>query len=181
MCERCPLSALREELGFKQTAGFGSQTPEILFIAINPPVAGNQTLEKSWQGGFIPFYRKDEQQHLFYKALREAGLIRGDSKKDLLSDFAQRFYITNIIKCPTPANRAPKKQELAACRQTLLAEVEALKPKLICALGRLVTENLPAEIKNEYRVFQAAFPKGFFSKKFREDMEKLEDARGNLS
>lgn len=44
-------------------------------------------------------------------------------------------FITNTVKCRPPRNRRPKPDELEACRPYLLAQVAAVRPKVIVTLG----------------------------------------------
>ena len=45
-------------------------------------------------------------------------------------------YITNIVKCRTPDNRAPQPDEVATCLPYLVRQIELVQPKLIVALGK---------------------------------------------
>lgn len=57
------------------------------------------------------------------KVLASAGLSREDA------------FITNIVKCRPPGNRAPRPDEVEACRPYLLRQHELVQPKVIVALG----------------------------------------------
>ncbi len=46
-------------------------------------------------------------------------------------------FITNVVKCRPPANRAPEPDEVAACMPFLLAQIAAIKPRIICTLGNV--------------------------------------------
>ena len=48
----------------------------------------------------------------------------------------REVYICNVVKCRPPENRAPQPDEAAACSPFLFRQIEALGPKVICALGR---------------------------------------------
>ena len=48
----------------------------------------------------------------------------------------KNIYLTNIVKCRPPENRDPTDEEKAAWSPVLMAEIIALKPKLIVCLGR---------------------------------------------
>ena len=54
----------------------------------------------------------------------------------------EQVYICNIIKCRPPANRNPESDEIAACEPFLLAQLQAVQPKLICALGTFAAQTL---------------------------------------
>jgi DNA polymerase len=46
-------------------------------------------------------------------------------------------YICNIIKCRPPENRDPSEKEIKACSCYIEKQIELIKPKVICPLGRL--------------------------------------------
>lgn len=51
-------------------------------------------------------------------------------------------YITNIVKCRPPGNRDPEPDEIKACEPYLRRQIELIRPKLICALGRIAIQGL---------------------------------------
>jgi len=56
--------------------------------------------------------------------------------KEIVGVDRSNLYITNIVKCFTPNNRAPKPNEIDNCRpQFLDEEIAIIKPKLIITLG----------------------------------------------
>lgn len=54
----------------------------------------------------------------------------------------EEVYIANIIKCRPPENRNPEPDEIAACEPFLVKQLEAIRPKLICALGTFAAQTL---------------------------------------
>jgi DNA polymerase len=48
----------------------------------------------------------------------------------------QAVYITNVVKCRPPNNRVPQPDEIEACHPFLKKQLLAIRPKVICALGR---------------------------------------------
>lgn len=56
--------------------------------------------------------------------LSDAGLHRRD------------VFITNVVKCRPPRNRAPRTNEITSCSRYLDKEIEIICPKLIVTLGR---------------------------------------------
>lgn len=54
----------------------------------------------------------------------------------------EMFYITNIVKCHTPANRAPESDETAACSHFLAQEILTIRPKFVITLGAVAFEAL---------------------------------------
>lgn len=53
---------------------------------------------------------------------------------------ARRVYVTNVLKCRPPRNRAPSASELAACEPHLLRQIALLRPRLIVAMGRYAVQ-----------------------------------------
>jgi len=47
----------------------------------------------------------------------------------------QDVYITNIVKCRPPKNRAPSKKEEESCNDFINQEIEIINPKIICVMG----------------------------------------------
>lgn len=47
----------------------------------------------------------------------------------------ERTFITSTVKCRPPGNRRPHREEIAACRPYLLAQIGAVRPKVIVAMG----------------------------------------------
>src|SRR2546430_15781009 len=44
-------------------------------------------------------------------------------------------FITNLVKCRPPANRAPKADELEACPPYLRGQIEAVRPRFLVTLA----------------------------------------------
>lgn len=65
--------------------------------------------------------------------LKEVGLSLND------------VYIANILKCRPPENRDPLPEEIKAHTPWLLAQIEQIKPKVVCSLGNYATKFFLAE------------------------------------
>jgi len=52
------------------------------------------------------------------------------------------IYMTNIVKCRTPSNRAPQNDEVAECLNYLRNQVILVKPKIIVLLGKIAATNI---------------------------------------
>jgi uracil-DNA glycosylase family 4 len=53
-----------------------------------------------------------------------------------------QVYICNVVKCRPPENRTPRPEEMLACSRYLVPQVQAVRPKLIVALGRCAAQAL---------------------------------------
>lgn len=106
----CALHETRNTVVF----GTGSARSGIVFVGEAP---GAQEDEKG-----IPFVGRAGQ--LLDKILAAIGVARDD------------VYICNVLKCRPPNNRDPQPLEAATCTPFLRDQLEALEPKVICALGR---------------------------------------------
>jgi uracil-DNA glycosylase family 4 len=51
-------------------------------------------------------------------------------------------YICNVLKCRPPENRNPLPHEIEQCSPYLKRQLEALKPRVICCLGKFAAELL---------------------------------------
>jgi DNA polymerase len=48
----------------------------------------------------------------------------------------REVYICNIVKCRPPGNRTPLSDEVSSCRPFLDAQIDAVQPRVIIALGK---------------------------------------------
>ncbi len=108
-CTRCKLSRGRTQIVF----GIGNPRADLVFVGEAPGA------EEDAQGE--PFVGRAGQ--LLTRIIQAIGLKRED------------VYICNIIKCRPPGNRNPEPDEIASCEPFLLKQLQAIRPKLICALG----------------------------------------------
>lgn len=74
----------------------------------------------------VPFVGRAGQ--LLDSLLAEVGLAR------------DRVAVANVLKCRPPANRKPRRAEVARCRPWLEHQIELLDPSLILALGGTAAE-----------------------------------------
>jgi DNA polymerase len=54
----------------------------------------------------------------------------------------EEVYIANIIKCRPPQNRNPEPDEIGSCSPFLMKQIQAIQPKIICALGTFAAQTL---------------------------------------
>ena len=119
-CQRCPLCRTRTHLVF----GEGSPQAALAFVGEAPGA------DEDAQGR--PFVGKAGQ--LLNRIIEAMGMTRRD------------VYICNILKCRPPDNRNPRPDEIMSCEPFLVRQLQALKPKVICALGTFAAHAL---LKNE--------------------------------
>lgn len=50
------------------------------------------------------------------------------------------IYITNILKCRPPENRAPSYEEIRAHTPWLIEQIKKINPKIVCSLGNYATK-----------------------------------------
>ena len=116
-CTRCKLHTLgRKQIVF----GVGNPEADLMFVGEAPGA------DEDEQG--IPFIGRAGQ--LLTKIIEAIDLKRED------------VYIANIIKCRPPQNRNPEPDEVATCEPFLFRQIEAIKPKIIVALGKYAAQTL---------------------------------------
>ena len=54
----------------------------------------------------------------------------------------QDVYIANLIKCRPPGNRNPEPDEMEQCEPFLSRQIDAIRPKVIVALGKFAAQSL---------------------------------------
>ena len=116
-CTRCQLSGLgRTQVVF----GVGNPEADLMFVGEAPG------REEDVKG--IPFVGRAGQ--LLTKIIESIGASR------------ESVYIANVIKCRPPQNRNPEPVEVSTCEPFLLAQIDAIQPKVIVALGAFAARTL---------------------------------------
>jgi DNA polymerase len=54
----------------------------------------------------------------------------------------EQVYIANVIKCRPPQNRNPEPDEVATCEPFLFRQIDAIRPRVIVALGKFAAQAL---------------------------------------
>jgi len=116
-CTRCRLSEGRTQIVF----GDGNPEAEILFVGEGP---GQQ---EDLRG--LPFVGR-------------AGELLTQMIEKGLGIPRSSVYICNIVKCRPPENRTPQTDEVATCSPFLDGQIDAVKPRVIVALGKPATSLL---------------------------------------
>lgn len=109
-CRRCGLCQTRNSIVF----GVGNAEAKIMFVGEAPGA------DEDRQGE--PFVGRAGQ--LLDRWLVDLGMSRGD------------VYIANVLKCRPPGNRDPHPQEVERCSPFLRAQIRAIRPAVVVALGR---------------------------------------------
>jgi DNA polymerase len=109
-CQRCGLCRTRTNIVF----GVGNPEADLMFVGEAPGA------DEDRQGE--PFVGRAGQRLDVW--IRDLGLRRED------------VYIANVLKCRPPGNRDPKPEEVDKCSPFLKAQIRAISPKVIVALGR---------------------------------------------
>ncbi|QSQ25281.1 uracil-DNA glycosylase [Pyxidicoccus parkwayensis] len=115
-CQRCKLCRTRKNIVF----GSGNPRAELVFVGEGP--GENEDL----QG--VPFVGAAGE--LLTKMIEAMGFRRDD------------VYICNVVKCRPPGNRNPEPDEIAACEPFLRAQLAAIQPKVVVALGKFAAQTL---------------------------------------
>lgn len=124
-CTKCGLM----NQGQRRVVGTGAIEPLVFFLGESPGRLGAD------QTG-IPF-TQDRCGRLLRKMIERIGLC------------PQEIYISNVLKCnPRNAkgkNRRPSNEELVNCHEYLLAELNAVRAKVIVPLGEIASREFLGE------------------------------------
>ncbi len=124
-CVKCGLAETRT----KAVPGAGSARSGIVFVGEAPGA------DEDRKG--IPFVgRAGELLTKIIKAMDDAKLIPGVTLD------RETVYIANVLKCRPPENRNPLPHEIETCSPYLKHQLEILRPRIICCLGKFAAELL---------------------------------------
>jgi uracil-DNA glycosylase family 4 len=112
-CQLCDLSLSRT----LAVPGEGPCPADIMLIGEAPGLEEDRTGR--------PFVGRAGK--LLTKALAEAGIERPE------------VFITSVVKCRPPKNRKPKRWEIDACRPYLEAQMERVRPRVVCLMGNVAS------------------------------------------
>jgi uracil-DNA glycosylase len=115
-CQRCKLAPTRTNIVF----GAGNPNAEIVFVGEAPGYDEDQQA--------LPFVGAAGQ--LLTKIIESIGIKREDA------------YICNVLKCRPPQNRNPEPDEVHACSPFLKRQLAAIRPKIVCCLGKFSAQLL---------------------------------------
>lgn len=116
-CVKCGLSATRTKTVF----GVGSPAARIMFI------------------GEAPGHDEDVSGEPF---VGRAGQLLTDMIQKGMGLRREDVYICNVLKCRPPNNRTPASDEIAACKDYLLRQIQIVSPEVIIALGAPAAQTL---------------------------------------
>jgi uracil-DNA glycosylase family 4 len=109
-CHRCPLAATRRNIVF----GVGNPDADLMFVGEAPGAEEDRLGEP-----FVGAAGQRLDQWITHLGLRR-----------------DQVYIANVLKCRPPGNRDPQPLEIERCSPFLHAQIRAIEPKVIVALGR---------------------------------------------
>ncbi|RME20458.1 MAG: uracil-DNA glycosylase [Candidatus Zixiibacteriota bacterium] len=115
-CQQCPLGETRTKFVY----GVGNPEADLMFIG-EAPGADEDRLGEPFVG---------RAGKLLDKILAAMGLSR------------EEVYIANILKCRPPGNRDPQPAEMDKCFPYLREQIRIIRPRLLCALGRIAGQAL---------------------------------------
>jgi len=124
-CRQCGLCETRTNA----VPGVGSAASGIVFVGEAPGAEEDRRGE--------PFVgRAGELLTKIIQAMDEAHLVPGVSLS------RESVYICNVLKCRPPENRNPLPHEIELCSPYLERQLAALRPRIICCLGKFAAELL---------------------------------------
>jgi uracil-DNA glycosylase family 4 len=136
-CRRCPrladfLDQVRSDhpdYHARPVAPFGDPDARLLIVGLAPGMHGANRTGRPFTG--------DHAGILLYATLHRQGLASRPVSESVVDGLMLRgCRITNAVKCLPPGNK-PMGSEIANCNGYLAAELDALVPGVVLALGRI--------------------------------------------
>jgi uracil-DNA glycosylase family 4 len=89
----------------------------------------------------------------------------------------EELFVTNLVKHVTPKNRKPLPDEIAACAPYLVAQVNAIKPKIVVLMGAVAWQAPRVEGVTYVETYHPSAAMRFtkMRKKFEEDFRVLKE------
>lgn len=115
-CRLCPLHETRTNT----VPGEGPLNAKLFFIGEAPGAQEDETGS--------PFVGRSGK--LLISMIEEIGLSRED------------VFISSILNCRPPKNRAPKRSEIKLCRPYVEKQIELINPRTIVLLGRIAIASM---------------------------------------
>ncbi len=124
-CEKCGLCETRNQA----VPGVGTALSGIAFVG-EAPGADEDRLGEPFVG------RGGQLLDRIIKAMDDAHLIPGVALN------RQTVFIGNVIHCRPPENRVPLPHEVEQSSPFLRRQLEAIRPRIVCCLGKTAAEHL---------------------------------------
>src|SRR5262245_11950544 len=110
-------------------ASFGPERAKLLFVGLAPGLHGANRTGRPFTG--------DHAGILLYKTLHGQGFASHEGSADPKDSLELRgCRVTNAVKCLPPQNK-PLPEEVRRCNRYLAAEIAAVRPRAILALGAI--------------------------------------------
>jgi len=128
-CSRCPaLAANRHRIVY----GYGAPDARVLFVGEAPGYKGADLTG-------VPFTR-DRSGVRFQQMLIALGLSAETDPR--VEHPRLTCFVTNVVRCNPPGNRAPSREEIGNCVPYLWEELALLQPDIIVPVGGVAAQEL---------------------------------------
>ncbi|MBN1137633.1 MAG: uracil-DNA glycosylase [Anaerolineae bacterium] len=128
-CSRCPALAVNRR---QIVHGYGAPDARILFVGEAPGYKGADVTG-------VPFTR-DRSGVRFQQMLIALGLSAETDPR--VERPRLTCFVTNVVRCNPPANRAPSREEIANCLPYLWEELAVVQPEIVAPIGRVAAQEL---------------------------------------
>jgi len=128
-CNRCAALAANRH---RVVCGYGVMDARVLFVGEAPGYKGADVTG-------VPFTR-DRSGVRFQRMLIALGLSAETDPRVELPQVT--CFVTNVVRCNPPANRAPSRAEIANCLPYLWQEMTLVQPDIVVPVGGVAAQEL---------------------------------------
>ncbi|MFC2064359.1 uracil-DNA glycosylase [Chloroflexota bacterium] len=153
-CRKCPrLVSWREEVARvkrkafmdstywgKPVPGFGDPNAKVFAVGLAPGAHGSNRTGRMFTG--------DGSGDFLYPVLHETGFAnQPESSHSDDGLILKNLFITAVCRCVPPGNK-PARDEILACQEYLIKEIQFINPEIFVALGKIAFDGLKTIIQH---------------------------------
>ena len=118
----------------KPVPGFGDPNAKVIAVGLAPGAHGSNRTGRMFTG--------DGSGEFLFPILNQTGFANQPDAVKLNDGLVLKdLFISAVCRCVPPGNK-PARDEILACQDYLIKEIQLIKPKILVALGRIAFDRM---------------------------------------